>query len=66
MGNVCNIDDNVTFDVCFQNWSVDSTLVTAHGKSMSITSFTKDNSIPQDIAVKMKERILQGYGLKVY
>nr|XP_034309775.1 GATOR complex protein MIOS-A isoform X2 [Crassostrea gigas] len=46
------------------NWSVDSTLVTAHGKSMSITSFNKDNSIPQDIAVKMKERILQGYGLK--
>uniref|UniRef100_K1QL39 WD repeat-containing protein mio n=1 Tax=Magallana gigas TaxID=29159 RepID=K1QL39_MAGGI len=47
-----------------KNWSVDSTLVTAHGKSMSITSFTKDNSIPQDIAVRMKERILQGYGLK--
>lgn len=46
------------------NWSADSILVTAHGKSMSSTSFTKDDSIPQDIAVRMKERILQGYGLK--
>lgn len=57
---------NIIIDVCFQNWSADSILVTAHGKSMSSTSYTKDDSIPQDIAVRMKERILQGYGLKVY
>ncbi|XP_056008065.1 GATOR complex protein MIOS-like isoform X2 [Ostrea edulis] len=46
------------------NWSADSHLVTAHGKLMSDTSLCRDESGQQDISVKMKERIIEGYGLQ--
>lgn len=57
IGNVCNIDDNVIFDVCYQNWFVDFIFVIVYGKFMSIIFFIKDNFILQDIVVRMKERI---------
>lgn len=44
---------------------MDSHLVTAHGKSLTNASFTKNESVTPDISVRMKDRILQGYGLKV-
>ncbi|XP_078320421.1 GATOR2 complex protein MIOS-B-like isoform X1 [Crassostrea virginica] len=53
------VQEHIPFD-----WSVDSHLVTAHGKSLTNASFTKNESVTPDISVRMKDRILQGYGLK--
>ncbi|XP_061193802.1 GATOR2 complex protein MIOS-like isoform X3 [Saccostrea echinata] len=46
------------------NWSADSHLVMAHGKILSDNSLNREESGHLDISVKMKERIIQGYGLQ--
>ncbi|XP_062596720.1 GATOR2 complex protein MIOS-like [Saccostrea cucullata] len=46
------------------NWSADSHLVMAHGKILSDNALNREESGHLDISVKMKERIIQGYGLQ--